>query len=151
MPVFSFASHRSHHIYALLSVLFVFLLKFPKNAKKQLTGRNINAKMQSKLNRLIEARYPSVPPARPGSRGRERGHRRSVRTMPVVRMLGRQRRSAGLSQEFFVKRYHWLFGDVLFSRDRFSVYSMNRLAKRFIFFIIPRRRGRKTPDKKETV
>ena len=74
-----------------------------------------------------------------------------VRTMPVVRMLGRQRRSAGLSQEFFVKRYHWLFGDVLFSRDRFSVYSMNRLAKRFIFFIIPRRRGRKTPDKKETV
>ena len=61
MPVFSFASHRSHHIYAFLSVLFVFLLKFPKNAKKQLTGRNINAKMQSKLNRLIEARYPSVP------------------------------------------------------------------------------------------
>ena len=81
----------------------------------------------------------------------ERGHRRSVRTMPVVRMLGRQRKSAGLSQEFFVKRYHWLFGGVLFSRDRFSVYSMNRLAKRFIFFIIPRRRGRKMPDKKETV
>ena len=78
MPVFSFASHRSHHIYAFLSVLFVFLLKFPKNAKKQLTGRNINAKMQSKLNRLIEARYPSVPPTRPGSRGRERGHRRSA-------------------------------------------------------------------------
>ena len=67
----------------------------------------------------------------------ERGHRRSVRTMPVVRMLGRQRRSAGLSQEFFVKRYHWLFGDVLFSRDRFSVYSMNRLAKRFIFLHFP--------------
>ena len=65
MPVFSFASHRSHHIYAFLSVLFVFLLKFPKNAKKQLTGRNINAKMQSKLNRLIEARYPSVPSVRP--------------------------------------------------------------------------------------
>ena len=100
MPVFSFASHRSHHIYAFLSVLFVFLPKFPKNAKKQLTGRNINAKMQSKLNRLIEARYPSVPPARPGSRGRERGHRRSVRTMPGIRMLGRQRRSAGLSQVF---------------------------------------------------
>ena len=78
MPAFSFTSHRSHHIYAFLSVLFVFLLKFPKNAKKQLTGRNINAKMQSKLNRLIEARYPSVPPARPGSRGRERGHRRSA-------------------------------------------------------------------------
>ena len=65
MPVFSFASHRSHHIYAFLSVLFVFLLKFPKNVKKQLTGRNINAKMQSKLNRLIEARYPSVPSAKP--------------------------------------------------------------------------------------
>ena len=65
MPVFPFASHRSHHIYAFLSVLFVFLLKFPKNAKKQLTGRNINAKMQSKLNRLIEARYPSVLSARP--------------------------------------------------------------------------------------
>ena len=65
MPVFPFASHRSHHIYAFLSVLFVFLLKFPKNAKKQLTGRNINAKMQSKLNRLIEARYPSVPSAKP--------------------------------------------------------------------------------------
>ena len=112
MSAFSFASHRSHHIYAFLSVLFVFLLKFPKNAKKQLTGPKSNAKMQSKLNRLIEARYPSVPPARPGSRGRERGHRRSVRTMPVVRMLGRQRRSAGLSQEFFVKRYHWLFGEV---------------------------------------
>ena len=78
MSVFSFASHGSHYIYAFLSVLFAFLLKFPKNAKKQLTGRNINAKMQSKLNRLIEARYPSVPPARPGSRGRERGHRRSA-------------------------------------------------------------------------
>ena len=151
MSVFSFSSHGSHHMCAVRHVLFVSLPKFPKNAKKQLTGRNINAKMQSKLNRLIEARYPSVPPARPGSRGRERGHRRSVRTMPGIRMLGRQRRSAGLSQEFFVKRYHWLFGDVLFSRDRFSAYSMNRLAKRFIFFIIPRRRGRKTPDKKETV
>ena len=71
--------------------------------------------------------------------------------LPANAVLARQIRSAGLSQEFFVKRYHWLFGGVLFSRDRFSVYSMNRLAKRFIFFIIPRRRGRKTPDKKETV
>ena len=65
MSAFSFASHRSHHIYAFLSVLFVFLLKFPKNAKKQLTGPKSNAKMQSKLNRLIEARYPSVPSAKP--------------------------------------------------------------------------------------
>ena len=73
MPVFSFTSHRSHHIYAFLSVLFVFLLKFPKNAKKQLTGRNINAKMQSKLNRLIEARYPSVPPGRPVQPGKGKG------------------------------------------------------------------------------
>ena len=78
MPVFSFASHGSHHICAVRHVLFVFLPKFPKNAKKQLTGLKSNAKMQSKLNRLIEARYPSVPPARPGSRGRERGHRRSA-------------------------------------------------------------------------
>ena len=65
MPVFSFASHGSHHICAVRHVLFVFLPKFPKNAKKQLTGLKSNAKMQSKLNRLIEARYPSVLSTRP--------------------------------------------------------------------------------------
>ncbi len=32
-----------------------------------------------------------------------------------------------------------------------GVIAALRLAKRFIFFIIPSRRGRKTPDKKETV
>ena len=73
MPVFSFSSHGSHHICAVRHVLFVFLPKFPKNAKKQLTGLKSNAKMQSKLNRLIEARYSSVPPARPEQPGKGKG------------------------------------------------------------------------------
>ena len=150
MPVFSFASHRSHHIYAFLSVLFVFLLKFPKNAKKQLTGRNINAKMQSKLNRLIEARYPSVLSTRPAQPWSGKGATAEVSGQCLLSgcWVGRED-LPDCHKSFFVKRYHWLFGEARWGR--FSVYSMNRLAKRFIFFIIPRRRGRKTPDKKETV
>ncbi len=149
MPAFSFASHRSHHIYAFLSVLFVFLLKFPKNAKKQLTGRNINAKMQSKLNRLIEARYPSVPSVRPVQLRNGKGATAEVPGNACCPVAGSAEKICRTVTSFFVKRYHWLFGEARWGR--FSVYSMNRLAKRFIFFIIPRRRGRKTPDKKETV
>ena len=151
MPVFSFASHGSHHICAVRHVLFVFLPKFLKNAKKQLTGLKSNAKMQSKLNRLIEARYSSVPPARPEQPGKGKGPPPKCPDNAWYPDAGSAEKICRTVTSFFVKRYHWLFGDVLFSRDRFSVYSMNRLAKRFIFFIIPRRRGRKTPDKKETV
>ena len=37
--------------------------------------------------------------------------------------------------KFFVKRYHWLFGKARWGR--FSVYSMDRLTKRFIFLHFP--------------
>ena len=111
MPVFSFASHRSHHIYAFLSVLFVFLLKFPKNAKKQLTGRNINAKMQSKLNRLIEARYSSVPPARPEQPGKGKGPPPKCQDNACCPDAGSAEKICRTVTSFFVKRYHWLFGE----------------------------------------
>ena len=39
--------------------------KFIQNAEKELTRRKSRATMQSKLNRLIEARYPSVLSTRP--------------------------------------------------------------------------------------
>ena len=141
MPVFSFASHRNHHIYAFLSVLFVFFLKFPKNAKKQLTGRDINAKMQSKLNRLIEARYPSVPPAKPVQLRNGKGATAEVPGNACCPVAGSAEKICRTVTSFFVKRYHWLFGKARWGR--FSVYSMNRLAKRFIFFIIPSRRGKR--------
>ena len=111
MPVFSFASHRSHHIYAFLSVLFVFLLKFPKNAKKQLTGRKSNAKMQSKLNRLIEARYPSVPPAKPVQLRNGKGATAEVPGNACCPVAGSAEKICRTVTSFFVKRYHWLFGE----------------------------------------
>ena len=47
--------------------------KFIQNAEKELTRRKSRATMQSKLNRLIEARYSSVPPARPEQPGKGKG------------------------------------------------------------------------------
>ena len=61
--------------------------------------------------------------------GWERDHRRSVGRLPGRPPLGRQRRSAGLSQKIFVKRYQWLFG----TRAAPCRIPMNRLTKRFIF------------------
>ena len=54
-------------------------------------------------------------------------------------------------KNFFVKRYHWLFGEAPFSRGQIFRIFHEPLGKAVHFFIIPRRWGRKTPDKKETV
>ena len=133
MSVFSFSSHGSHRICAVRHVLFVSLPKFPKNAKKQLTGRNINAKMQSKLNRLIEARYPSVPSVRPVQLRNGKGATAEVPGNACCPVAGSAEKICRTVTSFFVKRYHWLFGKARWGR--FSVYSMDRLTKRFIFYI----------------
>ena len=135
MSVFSFSSHGSHRICAVRHVLFVSLPKFPKNAKKQLTGRNINAKMQSKLNRLIEARYPSVPSVRPVQLRNGKGATAEVPGNACCPVAGSAEKICRTVTSFFVKRYHWLFGKARWGR--FSVYSMDRLTKRFIFLHFP--------------
>ena len=135
MSVFSFSSRGSHHICAVRHVLFVFLPKFPKNAKKQLTGPKSNAKMQSKLNRLIEARYPSVPPAKPVQLRNGKGATAEVPGNACCPVAGSAEKICRTVTSFFVKRYHWLFGKARWGR--FSVYSMDRLTKRFIFLHFP--------------
>ena len=47
--------------------------KFIQNAEKELTRRKSRATMQSKFKRLREARYSSVPPARPEQPGKGKG------------------------------------------------------------------------------
>lgn len=47
--------------------------KFIQNAEKELTRRKSRATMQSKLNRLIEARYSSVPSGKVVQPPKEKG------------------------------------------------------------------------------
>ena len=57
-PICTIMAAKNTNVYA-------NVCKFIQNAEKELTRRKSRATMQSKLNRLIEARYPSVPPAKP--------------------------------------------------------------------------------------
>ena len=61
-----------------------------------------------KLNRLIEARYTSVPFSKARQPLLGKGKTAEVGRMPESFLLGRQRTSAGLSQ-LFVECYRWLF------------------------------------------
>ena len=109
--------------------------KFIQNAEKELTRRKSRATMQSKLNRLIEARYSSVPPARPEQPGKGKGPPPKCPDNAWYPDAGSAEKICRTVTSFFVKRYHWLFGKARWGR--FSVYSMDRLTKRFIFLHFP--------------
>ena len=67
--------------------------------------------MQSKLNRLIEARYPSVPSAKPVQLRNGKGATAEVSGQCLLSGYWVGREDLPDCHKFFVKRYHWLFGE----------------------------------------
>ena len=98
--------------------------------------------MPSKLNRLDRG-AGSISTLRQGqaAAGGERGYRRSSGKLPGGPVLGRQRTSAGLSQSYFVKRYHWLRRDPPFCGSTFRILH-EPLDKAVHFLFSPRCGGR---------
>ena len=119
-----------------------FPQSFQKSVRLRLTAVSSRGMIPSKLNRLDRG-AGSISTLRQGqaAAGGERGNRRSSGKLPGGPVLGRQRTSAGLSQSYFVKRYHWLRRESPLWGAPF-VYSMNRLTKRFIFCFPPHCGGR---------
>ena len=111
--------------------------KFIQNAEKELTRRKSRATMQSKLNRLIEARYSSVPPARPEQPGKGKG--------PPPKCLNDACCPGAGSAENIcrtVTSFCGVLSMAVWSRPRFTAgccftCSMDRLRRRFFF--CPRR------------
>ena len=88
-----------------------FCSNLRKNAKKRLTEPESGVTMQSKLNRLIEARYPSVPPGRPVQPGKGKGPPPKCPGNACCPGAGSAENICRTVTRFFVKRYHWLFGE----------------------------------------
>ena len=98
---------------------------YTKNAdapKKLLTTGNRNARIHSKLNRLIEARYPSVPPAKPVQLRNGKGATAEVLGRCLLSGCWVGREHLPDCHKFFVKRYHWLFGETRFSGPVFRIF-----------------------------
>ena len=110
--------------------------KFIQNAEKELTRRKSRATMQSKLNRLIEARYSSVPPARPEQPGKGKGPPPKCLDDACCPGAGSAENICRTVTSFLCSAIIGCSERPVF-QGRFSVYSMDRLTKRFIFLHFP--------------
>ena len=104
LPVFPPAAGRNPvSVYKLLPL-----------TQRHLTAGKQRASILSKLNRLDRGAVRiSTFWHWQGSRRKGKGSPPKWKTITLSFLLGRQRISAGLSQDF-VKRYHWLFGNLLY-------------------------------------